>query len=55
MSFSALIFSEIIIINKWGLNVNTKKELLIKEKQEFEDDENRITELILYLLIYSMK
>ena len=29
MSFSALIFSEIIIINKWGLNVNTKKELLI--------------------------
>ena len=37
MIFSTLIFSEIIIINKWGLNENTKAGFLIKEKQEFED------------------
>ena len=43
--FSTLIFSEMIIINKWGLNKNTKKQFLIKEQHEF-DDENRITELI---------
>ena len=46
MIFSTLIFSEMIIINKWGLNENTKKDLLTKEKKEFEDDENRISELI---------
>ena len=46
MDFSTLIFSEIIIINKWGLNENTKSGLLIKEQQEFEDDENRISELM---------
>ena len=46
ISFSTLIFSEMIIINKWGLNENTKKGLLIKEQQEFEDDENRISELM---------
>ena len=46
IAFSTLIFSEIIIINKWGLNANTKKGLLIKEDQEFDDDENKITELM---------
>ena len=45
MVFSTLIFSEIIIINKWGLNENTKAAFLIKEKQEFED-EIGITELM---------
>ena len=45
MAFSTLLFSEMIIINKWGLNKNTKKNFLIKEKQEF-DDGDIITELI---------
>ena len=45
MIFSSLLFSEMIIINKWGLNENTKREYLIKEKQEF-DDGDRVTELI---------
>ena len=34
---STLIFNEMIIINAWGLNENTRKELLIKEKQEFRE------------------
>ena len=46
MTFSALIFSEMIIINKWGLNKNTKKGLLIRERQEFEEEDNRTTELM---------
>ena len=45
MIFSSLLFSEMIIINKWGLNENTKRGYLIKEKQEF-DDGDRVTELI---------
>ena len=45
MIFSTLIFSEIIIINKWGLNENTKAGFLIKEKQEFVDGIG-ITELM---------
>ena len=45
MIFASLFFSEMIIINKWGLNENTKKESLIREKQELEKD-NRISELI---------
>ena len=44
--FPTLIFSEIIIINKWGLNENTKKGLLDKEKYEFDDDETRNTVLM---------
>jgi len=43
--FSTLLFSEMVIINKWGLNNNTKKQSLIKEQQEFYD-ENSISELI---------
>jgi len=46
MTFSALIFSEMIIINKWGLNKNTKKGLLIRESQEFEEEDNGTTELM---------
>ena len=45
LTFSTLLFSEMVIINKWGLNNNTKIELLIKERQEL-DDENRVSELI---------
>ena len=45
MIFTALLFSEMIIINKWGLNENTKREFLIRERQEL-DNENKITELI---------
>ena len=45
MIFSSLLFSEMIIINKWGLNENTKREFLIRERQEL-DNENKITELI---------
>ena len=45
MIFSTLLFSEMVIINKWGLNKNTKIELLIKEQHEF-DVENRESELI---------
>ena len=35
--FGTLIFNEMIIINSCGLNKNTKKGFLIKEKQEFQD------------------
>ena len=35
--FATLVFNEMIIINIWGLNKNTKKGLLIKEQQEFQD------------------
>jgi len=45
MIFSALIFNEIVIINKWGLNTNSRNQSLIKEKEEI-DDENRSSELI---------
>ena len=38
ISFSTLIFIEIIIINVFGLNENTKDGLRIKEKQEFNND-----------------
>jgi len=40
MIFSTLLFSEMIIINKWGLNENTKRELLIKEKLETDDEKS---------------
>jgi len=46
LTFSTLIFSEMVIINKWGLNNNTRMDLLNKEKQEL-DDENRVSELML--------
>jgi len=48
MIFSTLLFSEMIIINKWGLNDNTIKQFLIEEKEEKEelDDENKVSELI---------
>lgn len=35
--FANLVFNEMIIINKWGLNKNTKKAFIMKEKQEFQD------------------
>jgi len=35
--FSTLVFNEILIINVFGLNENTKKGFLIKEKEEFSD------------------
>ena len=43
--FSTLLFSEIVIINKWGLNNNTRKQLLINEQLEL-NNENRSSELI---------
>ena len=45
MIFSTLIFSEMIIINKWGMNENTKEGFLIRAKQEL-DEQNGITELM---------
>ena len=45
MIFATLLFSEMIIINKWGLNENTKRELIIKENQELKN-ENEFSELI---------
>ena len=38
ISFSTLIFIEIIIINVFGLNENTKDGLKKKEEQEFNND-----------------
>ena len=37
ITFGALIYNEIIIINKFHLKENTKKELLIKEKNELQE------------------
>ena len=37
MIFATTVFNEMIIINAWGLNKNTKKGLLAKEKQELQD------------------
>ena len=37
ITFGALIYNEIIIINKYHLNENTKKELLIKELKEEQE------------------
>ena len=44
MIFSTLLFNEMIIINKCGLNKNTRKQNLIEVQYEF--DENRDSELI---------
>ena len=44
MIFSTLLFNEMIIINKCGLNKNTRKQTLIKLQHEFDD--NRDTELM---------
>jgi len=32
--FSTLLFNEIIIINAWGLNIHTKKDILLREKKD---------------------
>ena len=55
MIFSALIFSEMVIINKWGLNEKTKDGLLTKAKQEYNenDNDNRKIELVFHFLKYS--
>ena len=45
MIFSTLIFNEKIIINKWGLNKNTRDQSLIDEQLELKD-ENRSSELM---------
>ena len=44
ITFGALLYNEMIIINKWHLEVNTKKELLIKERNE-EDEMINVKEL----------
>ena len=37
---ATLIFNEMIIVNAWGLNENTRKGLFFKEKQEFMDSDS---------------
>ena len=37
---STLIFNEMIIVNAWGLNENTRKGFLFKETQEFRDSDS---------------
>ena len=38
--FGTLMYNEMIIINKWGLQEYTKKGLLLKEKNDFTNDED---------------
>ena len=42
ISFAVLVFNEIIILNFWGLNYNTKMEIMEREKKEIlnQEDEN---------------
>ena len=46
--FSTLLFNEIIIINAWGLNTHTKKDILLREKKDnlLDNSESRNSSML---------